>query len=78
MNEELKAEDYQKVENVNYQHPSAENMSQAQAADNADVQQAEVASSPEPYHRDHEKIGRNDPCYCGSGKKYKQCHGKLN
>jgi preprotein translocase subunit SecA len=24
-----------------------------------------------------EKIGRNDPCPCGSGKKYKQCHGKL-
>jgi preprotein translocase subunit SecA len=24
---------------------------------------------------DHEKIGRNDPCYCGSGKKYKNCHG---
>jgi len=23
------------------------------------------------------KIGRNDPCPCGSGKKYKQCHGKL-
>jgi len=23
-----------------------------------------------------EKIGRNDPCYCGSGKKYKKCHGK--
>ena len=23
-----------------------------------------------------EKIGRNDPCYCGSGKKYKYCHGK--
>ena len=23
------------------------------------------------------KIGRNDPCHCGSGKKYKQCHGKL-
>jgi len=22
------------------------------------------------------KIGRNDPCHCGSGKKYKQCHGK--
>jgi preprotein translocase subunit SecA len=22
-------------------------------------------------------IGRNDPCHCGSGKKYKQCHGKL-
>ena len=24
----------------------------------------------------HEKIGRNDPCPCGSGKKYKNCHGK--
>jgi uncharacterized protein YecA (UPF0149 family) len=23
-----------------------------------------------------DKIGRNDPCYCGSGKKYKKCHGK--
>ncbi len=23
-----------------------------------------------------EKVGRNDPCPCGSGKKYKQCHGK--
>jgi preprotein translocase subunit SecA len=24
---------------------------------------------------DHEKLGRNDPCWCGSGKKYKKCHG---
>ncbi|WP_438798184.1 SEC-C metal-binding domain-containing protein, partial [Salmonella sp. NW979] len=24
------------------------------------------------------KIGRNDPCPCGSGKKYKQCHGRLS
>jgi len=28
------------------------------------------------YKRDHPKVGRNDPCPCGSGKKYKQCHGK--
>ena len=27
----------------------------------------------EPYHRETPKIGRNDPCYCGSGKKYKKC-----
>lgn len=27
-------------------------------------------------HREHPKIGRNDPCFCGSGKKYKVCHGK--
>ncbi|MGB6424027.1 MAG: SEC-C metal-binding domain-containing protein [Solirubrobacterales bacterium] len=24
---------------------------------------------------EQEKIGRNDPCWCGSGKKYKKCHG---
>lgn len=28
------------------------------------------------YQRQNKKIGRNDPCPCGSGKKYKQCHGK--
>ena len=28
-----------------------------------------------PVRRDEPKIGRNDPCYCGSGKKYKKCHG---
>ena len=24
---------------------------------------------------DHDKVGRNDPCWCGSGKKFKKCHG---
>jgi preprotein translocase subunit SecA len=36
---------------------------------------------PEPvaqYVRDAPKVGRNDPCPCGSGKKYKQCHGRLD
>jgi preprotein translocase subunit SecA len=32
----------------------------------------------EPMRRDVPKVGRNDPCPCGSGKKYKQCHGKLS
>jgi preprotein translocase subunit SecA len=31
---------------------------------------------PEPITRDMPKVGRNDPCPCGSGKKYKQCHGR--
>jgi preprotein translocase subunit SecA len=30
----------------------------------------------EPVRRDHPKIGRNDPCPCGSGKKYKNCCGR--
>jgi hypothetical protein len=29
----------------------------------------------EPYVREQPKIGRNDPCHCGSGKKFKKCHG---
>ncbi|MBT3966838.1 MAG: preprotein translocase subunit SecA, partial [Gammaproteobacteria bacterium] len=32
----------------------------------------------EPFVRDGRKVGRNEPCPCGSGKKYKQCCGKLN
>jgi preprotein translocase subunit SecA len=50
-----------------YQHAEAEQVG-------GDVP-AGVASAP--VFRDHDKIGRNDPCPCGSGKKYKQCHGKL-
>jgi preprotein translocase subunit SecA len=33
-------------------------------------------AKPEPTRRDRPKVGRNDPCPCGSGKKYKKCHGK--
>jgi uncharacterized protein YecA (UPF0149 family) len=29
----------------------------------------------EPYRRAEPKPGRNDPCFCGSGRKYKKCHG---
>jgi preprotein translocase subunit SecA len=33
---------------------------------------------PQPFVHDRPKVGRNDPCPCGSGKKFKQCHGKLD
>jgi len=32
----------------------------------------------QPFVRDGRKVGRNEPCPCGSGKKYKQCHGKID
>ena len=38
----------------------------------------ERSEKHQPFVRQGEKIGRNDPCPCGSGKKYKQCHGKLS
>ncbi|MGH7255084.1 MAG: preprotein translocase subunit SecA, partial [Nitrospirales bacterium] len=34
-----------------------------------------AAAAPQQAHRDAQKVGRNDPCPCGSGKKYKKCHG---
>ncbi len=64
------------LENVSYQH--AEPMS---AASDEPVEAAFVPPPEEkpqqPFVRYTGKVGRNDPCPCGSGKKYKQCHGKL-
>ena len=39
---------------------------------------AAAAPPPEPFKRDGRKVGRNEPCPCGSGKKFKQCHGRLS
>ena len=53
----------------------------APALDDFDESQvvAEEEKVPEqPFVRAGNKVGRNDPCPCGSGKKYKQCHGKLS
>ncbi|PZP64077.1 MAG: preprotein translocase subunit SecA [Pseudoxanthomonas spadix] len=40
--------------------------------------QAAAAAAPATVFRDEPKVGRNDPCPCGSGKKYKHCHGQLS
>jgi preprotein translocase subunit SecA len=53
------------VGNVTYTHPNED----GSVSEEADAQAAQVATVP--------KVGRNDPCPCGSGKKYKHCHGKL-
>jgi len=39
--------------------------------------QAQPKAPSQPFVREEKKLGRNDPCHCGSGKKFKQCHGKL-
>jgi preprotein translocase subunit SecA len=43
--------------------------------DEGHVPEGEAA---QPFVRDERKVGRNEPCPCGSGKKYKHCHGRLN
>ncbi len=41
-------------------------------------QQPDEAAAHTPFVREGRKVGRNEPCPCGSGKKYKHCHGQLN
>ena len=56
-------------------------MSFIHAATNAmseDTKIPEDAEANTPYVREQPKVGRNDSCPCGSGKKYKHCHGKLS
>lgn len=54
-----------------YQHAAAEAL--VGGDDGSDEMMAHT-----PMIRDGDKVGRNDPCPCGSGRKYKQCHGKLS
>jgi len=59
-------------ENVQYHHADY---------DEALGESGEEGSTGEehkPFVRSGQKVGRNDPCPCGSGKKYKQCHGRLS
>jgi preprotein translocase subunit SecA len=63
-----KADVDQHVENVRLQHSDY---------DTALAEGAEERK-PQPTVRHGQKVGRNDPCPCGSGRKYKHCHGKLS
>jgi len=74
--EDIKPDVEAHVENVRTVHAGADGGAQMQAEPNGDVAVAE-APKPRPI-RTGQKIGRNDPCPCGSGKKYKHCHGKLS
>tara|TARA_R110002096_G_scaffold194356_8_gene376542 strand:+ start:12249 stop:14894 length:2646 start_codon:yes stop_codon:yes gene_type:complete len=46
-------------------------------ADSNALGSASAEERDQPFKRSDKKVGRNDPCPCGSGKKFKQCHGKL-
>ncbi len=63
----------QSAEAMKFQHAQASALGQPAAA-----AEAQPPAPTTPFVRDTRKVGRNEPCPCGSGKKYKQCHGKLN
>jgi preprotein translocase subunit SecA len=62
----VEKQEQSELKNVQYQHAGYDEALEKANADNKEV----------PFLRG-QKVGRNDPCPCGSGKKYKQCHGKL-
>lgn len=75
--EELRAaEEREALSNVQYQHADAVADIGAEPAAVDALPDAEI-DKVQPFVRGGQKVGRNDPCPCGSGKKYKQCHGKL-
>ena len=57
---------------MKFEHANAQTPQDSQSQDNS------VADGAQPYVREMPKVGRNEPCPCGSGKKYKRCHGKLS
>ncbi len=69
--EDINAVKHDSNVNMQYNHPAAPN---ALSNENA----TEDESAKTPFVRQDKKIGRNEPCPCGSGKKYKQCHGQLS
>ncbi len=72
-------EERQRVEQerraLDFQHAETDTLTAASPAEVA-VEEA-VPEVQSPMMRDEPKVGRNEPCPCGSGKKFKQCHGRL-
>ncbi|PSV43836.1 preprotein translocase subunit SecA [Photobacterium indicum] len=71
MEEERRQQAEELARRQQYQHQNAA----SQIADESDVEQPAESGT---FEREERKVGRNEPCPCGSGKKYKQCHGKIN
>ncbi len=73
--EEQHKQEHEKDQGLDFVHDDAAGMvSEPQDENTVDGFTPEALK---PFKREVEKVGRNEPCPCGSGKKYKQCHGKL-
>ena len=72
-------EQRQAPQEMHFEHADAD----SGIAESVDSQGGSLEKNPQPdeletpFVREDRKVGRNEPCPCGSGKKYKQCHGKL-
>ena len=64
--------------NVQYQHADFDGATAAPESEFPVASSEAESQAQQPFVRLGQKVGRNDPCPCGSGKKFKQCHGKLS
>ncbi|EGR1265191.1 preprotein translocase subunit SecA [Vibrio cholerae] len=75
----VRVQQQEEVERMEAQRRAqAEEAARHAQAQHASADAAEQDESNQPMVRDERKVGRNEPCPCGSGKKYKQCHGQIN
>ena len=65
-------------EKINFQHQAVSALAEENAPERAKAPSQTEPERTTPFVRDMAKVGRNDPCPCGSGKKYKVCHGKID
>jgi len=73
----VEAENRQPADKVEYHHAQAQSpVAETEGAEGRAAAPAAEAHH-EPYVREGRKMGRNEPCWCGSGRKFKHCHGKL-
>jgi len=71
----LRREAEELAQRMQFEHPSAPGLDQPQAL--AAEEGDDVAVATEPVRND-QKLGRNELCWCGSGKKFKHCHGQIS
>ncbi len=74
---ERQREEERAREKMKFEHAQALSLQQEALAAAAELIPQQNADNT-PFVRDDKKVGRNDPCFCGSGKKFKQCHGRLS
>jgi preprotein translocase subunit SecA len=76
MPEEMALQERQsRVDEFEFKHETFEGLS---GKAEAEPEEEDQEAAHQPFVRDGRKIGRNEPCPCGSGKKYKHCHGRLS
>jgi len=68
---EANMQQQQQQQAMEFNHPAVD------AGEPEPMAAEEAVQTKTPYVRQEKKVGRNEPCPCGSGKKYKQCHGKI-